>query len=270
MKHALTRTIITGIIAAAILASRAAEGRLDLNLNPAWRFQAGDQNGEPWSANYDDSAWDIISLPHSLELFSANLDGFPEHGRTTGWYRRQLQVPSAWLAKRVFIEFRGAMQATTLWVNGKAAGTYAVSGYDTFSFDITKFLHEGTNVLAVQVDNRVNRDIPPDGQNMDYILLGGLYRDVFLHVTDPVHLTFPWEAAQAGIRLTCSPSASAAGRSPSPQGQSGSDGEGRGEGELRRVRDGDPHGEAAVVEAGSTVRNDSDQIQKCILRTAPR
>src|SRR5262245_54199188 len=97
----LTMALITLVIANTF-SYAAAPTRLDLNLNPAWRFQIGDQNGEPWSANYDDSAWDLVSVPHSHQLFSANLDGFPEHGRTTGWYRRQLQVPSGWLGKRVF------------------------------------------------------------------------------------------------------------------------------------------------------------------------
>jgi beta-galactosidase len=169
----------------------AAESHLKLNLNPVWRFHLGEPEGEPTAVSYDDSKWDIVSLPHSHEIFSARLIGFQDRGRNVGWYRRELHVPSDWRGRKLFLEFQGAMQTTALWVNGRKVGDYAVSGYDSFDFDITPYVSEGTNVLAVKVDNRRNPDIPPDGVEADYILFGGLYRDVFLHVTDPVHLTFP-------------------------------------------------------------------------------
>jgi beta-galactosidase len=161
----------------------------------------GQPVGDPTKANYDDGKWDVVSLPHSHEIFDANLDGFKEHGRNVGWYRRGLEVPVDWLARKVFLEFKGAMEATTVWVNGNPAGSYAVSGFDSFDFDISPLLRAGRNVITVEVDNRVNPQIPPDGEQMDYVLFGGLYRDVFLHVTDQIHVTFPWEAQQAGVRL---------------------------------------------------------------------
>lgn len=178
------------------------ESHRTINLNPIWRFHLGSLTNEPTKADYDDSSWDIVSLPHSEEIFSANVTGFRQRGRTFGWYRRELDVPEQWLGKREFLEFQGAMEATTLWVNGKPVGKYAVSGFDSFDFDITQYLKPGKNVIAVEVDNQVNPVLPPDGREMDYLLFGGLYRDVFLHVTDPVHLTFLWEGRQAGVRLT--------------------------------------------------------------------
>ncbi|SPE62827.1 Glycoside hydrolase family 2 (fragment) [Verrucomicrobia bacterium] len=226
-----------GLLAAASLASvAAAQSRLTININPAWRFHLGDPGGTPYGTEYDDATWDTISLPHSHELFSANLQGFQERGRTVGWYRRQLQVPADWKGKKLFLEFQGAMQATTLWINGQRAGEYAVSGYDSFDFDISPYVKEGKNLLAVQVDNRPNGELPPDGEKTDYILFGGLYRDVFLHVTDTMHLTFPWEKRQAGVRLTL-PEVSEAG---------------------------------AVVQAESTVRNESGQPRTCTLVTEIR
>src|SRR4051794_37366688 len=144
MKHTLLTAFNAACIATASLSGGAAQSRVAINLTPAWRFQPGDPSPgtqaraeQPWSADYDDTTWDIVSLPHSHKLFSASLDAFSEHGRQTGWYRRQLYLPSAWLGKHVFTEFRGAMQATKLWVNGEVAGSYAVSGFDSFSFDIT-------------------------------------------------------------------------------------------------------------------------------------
>jgi beta-galactosidase len=218
------------------LNTNAIESRLKINIDSVWRFQLGEPVGKPYAADYDDSKWNIVSLPHSHELFSANLTGFQEHGRNVGWYRRELQVPTDWLGKKLFLEFQGAMQTTALWVNGQHVGDYAVSGYDSFDFDITPYIKTGKNVIAVEVDNRVNPEIPPDGKTIDYILFGGLYRDVFLHVTDPMHLTFPWEATNAGVRLT-----------------------------LPTVSE-----KEAVVQAESTVRNESAQARQCILVTEIR
>lgn len=230
-------TAVTGLclslIAVVSTEGQAAEIHTRTNLNPVWRFQVSDASQDCSAADFDDSKWDIVSLPHSLELFNASLAGFKEHGRGVGWYRRELTVPTDWRGRKLFLEFRGAMEATELWVNGKKAGEYAVSGYDSFDFDITPFVKPGTNMIAVRVNNQVHPEIPPDGQEADYILFGGLYRDVFLHVTDPVHLTFPWEATQAGVRITLP--------------------------EVSR--------EQAVVQAEATVRNESSQPCKCVLVT---
>lgn len=178
------------------------ESRIRLNINPVWRFHLGPLSSPPVQPAFDDKAWETVSLPHTHQVFSADLTGFVEHGRQVGWYRRILLKPDAWKGKRVFLEFQGAMQTTKLWVNGKAIGEYATSGYDSFHFDVTESLQTGPNQLAVCVDNTVNPNIPPDGQKTDFIQFGGLYRDVHVVVTDPLHVTFPWEDKQAGIRLT--------------------------------------------------------------------
>jgi beta-galactosidase len=196
-----------------------------------WRFQSAEAKDSTTVVGFDDSAWILVSLPHSFALYNANLDGFKESGRTVGWYRRQLAVPAEWTGKKLFLEFQGAMQATTLWVNGAKVGEYTVSGYDSFDFDITRQVKAGTNVLTVKVDNTPNPNLPPDGGPIDYTLFGGLYRDVFLHVKDPVHLTFPWSSKQAGVRLTL-PEVSA---------------------------------EQAVVQVESTIRNEFDKPRTCTL-----
>lgn len=221
------------MVALAVTLVQAGESRLRLNINPAWRFALGDPAGTPSAMDFNDAQWDVVSLPHTHTVLPADLSGFKESGRNVGWYRRSIDVPAAWSGKRVFVEFQGAMQTTKLWVNGAAAGEYAVSGYDSFSFDITAGLKAGKNLLAVRVDNTVNAVIPPDGNKADYMLFGGLYRDVHLVVTDPLHITFPWEAKEAGIRLT-----------------------------LPEVT-----ADKAVVKADATVRNDSSRKQACAVLT---
>jgi hypothetical protein len=53
-------------------------GRLSLSLNPAWRFCSGSPEGSAFAVEFDDSKWDLVSLPHSQDLFGANLAGFGE------------------------------------------------------------------------------------------------------------------------------------------------------------------------------------------------
>lgn len=191
------------LIAAITTSGHSAESsRTRININPVWRFHSGDPAAQPVAADADDSKWQVVSLPHSHRIFPADLSGFPEHGREVGWYRRTLNVPASWSGKKVFLEFQGAMQVTRLWVNGNDAGEYSTCGYDSFHFDITRHLKPGPNTLAVRVDNTSNPDVPPDGRKTDFMQFGGLYRDVHVVVTDPVHITFPWEDTKAGIRLT--------------------------------------------------------------------
>ena len=187
-------------LAAALLPLAAADPRLTTSINPGWRFWLGEAPTEAVQASFDDRAWDLVSLPHTLEVFGPDLKDFPERGRNLGWYRRTIDVPAG--NKRVFLVFGGAMQTTQVWVNGKVAGAYAVSGYDSFHVDITPLVKPGRNLVAVRVDNTPNPDIPPDIRKTDFIQFGGLYRGVDLVLTDPVHITFPWETEQAGIRLT--------------------------------------------------------------------
>jgi beta-galactosidase len=176
--------------------------RVRHSLNTGWQVRSEDPGAEGWQRTLAGSGWDWVSLPHSEGLFDVNLRNFGREGRRVTWYRRSLVVKPEWAGKKLFLEFQGAMQDTTVWVNGEEVGRYAVSGYDPFHFDISQAARAGTNVVAVRVDNRPNRELPPDGTSTDYILFGGLNRDVVLHVTDPVHITFAWEAREAGVRLT--------------------------------------------------------------------
>ena len=257
MKHSETNTInmvsVNKLLGAALVSlgllaltgSTATAGespRQTININPVWRFTLGDP-AEAFKAEFDDRGWDIVSLPHSHELYAADLSNFlgkefPKDdvsfaGRKVGWYRRTINIPSAALNGKVFLVFQGAMETTKLWVNGKAAGEYAVSGYTSFHFDLTPLLRPGTNMLAVRVDNTVQKDIPPDGAKCDYALFGGLYRDVDLIFTKTPHVTFPWEGTNAGVRLTLP--------------------------EVSR--------EKTVVQIETALRNDSDHAVKCTLVT---
>ena len=238
-----TALLSLGLLAFANSSVIASESpREKLNINPVWRFTLGDPT-EASTADFDDSGWDIVSLPHSHELYAADLSNFlgkdfPKDdvsfaGRKVGWYRRTIDIPRSVLKGKVFLVFQGAMETTKLWVNGKPAGECLVGGYTSFHFDITSLLQPGKNRLAVRVDNTVQKDIPPDGAKCDFALFGGLYRDVDLIFTGTPHVTFPWEGPKAGVRLTLP----------------------------------DVSQEKAVVQIETALRNDTDQAVKCTLVT---
>lgn len=193
----MAMTILSGLIAPTAMGA----SRETLNINPVWRFKVGDP-ADAGKAVYDDSSWELVSLPHTHRIIASTLMNFKEEGRIVGWYRRDIVISKKALKGKVFLVFQGAMESTKLWVNGKEVGEYAVSGYDSFHFDITQFLQQGKNKLAVRVDNTEQKTLPPDGSKRDFVLFGGLYRDVDLVFSGNQYVTFPWESAKAGIRLT--------------------------------------------------------------------
>src|SRR5260221_9871740 len=80
------------------------------------------------------------------------------------------------------------MTASTVWINGERLGEYK-GGYTPFSFELTAHLDwEGDNVLAVDVDSSERSDIPPFGNEIDYLTFGGIYREVWLRVVPQTFL----------------------------------------------------------------------------------
>lgn len=221
------------LLVIALLFSAASFAREAISLNPGWHFLLGDPGEKSAAETFSTEGWDLVSLPHTHEIFPSDLAGFKARGRNIGWYRRDFSVAQEWSGRRLFLVFHGSMQSTKVWVNGRPAGEYSVSGYDSFHFDVTSLVRPGKNSLAVRVDNTVNPDIPPDFLKTDFMQFGGLYRDVDLVVTDAVYVTFPWEAKAAGLRFTL-PEISVAN---------------------------------AVLAAETTVRNTTPRLQSVLVRT---
>ncbi len=181
--------------------------RTKTRINQNWKFQLGNPEAENYTTNLDDSTWKTVNIPHTLELTSLTLDNLNDEKtqlvfhRKVGWYRKTISVSDS--NKKVFLEFEGAHQITDLWINGKHVGKHAVGGYTPFHFDITNFVEKGkNNQITILVDNRRNEMIPPDPGPFDYVKFSGLYRDVYLVETNPVHVTFNWESLNSGVNIT--------------------------------------------------------------------
>jgi len=80
------------------------------------------------------------------------------------------------------------MTASTVWLNGIRLGEYR-GGFTPFSFELTPHLDPlGDNVLAVEVDSTERPDIPPFGDQLDYLTFGGIYREVSLRLVSTCFL----------------------------------------------------------------------------------
>jgi len=183
MKRFFSFVILLSLLAVVTPVRAADSLRQRLNINREWRFQFGDQAGAEAIA-YDDSNWDSIGLPHS---FSAPYFQGKDFYTGFGWYRKNFDIPASWSGKRLFLEFDGAFQDAEVFVNGKPVGHH-LGGYTGFSIDITSASQPGKNVFAVRLNNNWNPRLAPRAG--DHIFPGGIYRDVWLVVTDPLHVTW--------------------------------------------------------------------------------
>ena len=143
--------------------------------------------------NYDDSGWQHVTLPHDWAItgpFDRNGSGgmgrLPSAG--VGWYRKKLIIPASDTGKCFFLDVDGAMSYAAVWINGQLAGGWPY-GYASWRIDLTPFIMPGkVNQLAIRLDN------PPESSR--WYPGGGLYRNVWLTKTLPVHV------AQWGTYLT--------------------------------------------------------------------
>lgn len=175
--------------------------RLHCRLSDGWRFHRGDVSGA-YGPGFEDTGWRTITVPHDWSIEDLPLDE-PTTGERSGpfdssavgtggvaytlggvgWYRRTLDLDPAWQGKRVSIRFDGVYMNAEVWLNGVRLGAHPY-GYTAFSFDLTPYLSfEGPNVLAVKVDS--------SGRTSRWYCGSGVYRHVWLTVTEPVHVA-PW------------------------------------------------------------------------------
>jgi beta-galactosidase len=161
-----------------------AQSREIFTLQKDWKFIKG--NPEKASeTNFDASAWQDVTIPHDWaisEPFIIDGDGntgkLPWKGQ--GWYRKKLEIPSAYKNKRIILIFDGVMAFPKVYINGKLAGEWDY-GYNSFHIDVTDYVNfGGENILAVHADTRKHDSRWYPG--------GGIYRKVQLLVVNPIHV----------------------------------------------------------------------------------
>lgn len=155
------------------------------NFNKDWKFYLG-TSSSAHSKNFDDSAWSDVDLPHDFSITqSFTTSGEAESGFLpggTGWYRKTFTMPAETEGKISLLNFDGVYMHAYVYVNGNFVGEHHY-GYTAFAVDITDYLIcDGVteNVIAVKAVNNIPSSRWYSGS--------GLYRDVSLIVTDPIHV----------------------------------------------------------------------------------
>ena len=144
---------------------------------------------------FDDSEWRQLNLPHDWGIegsFDPYLAGetakLPWFG--IAWYRKHLPIAAEDRGRQFYLDIDGAMSYATVWCNGRFVGGWPY-GYTSFRLDLTPYLNVGgDNVLAIRLDN--------PNESARWYPGGGLYRNVWLVKTSPVHV------AQWGTFVTTS------------------------------------------------------------------
>ncbi|HEX3790873.1 MAG TPA: glycoside hydrolase family 2 TIM barrel-domain containing protein [Pseudonocardiaceae bacterium] len=183
--------------AGALTSATTAAPNRSIDFDPGWKFVLVNANGvtDPTGAYtdapdpaFDDSTWRTVNVPHdwSIELLpvqsatTSSGTGFFPGG--LAWYRKTFTLPKTLAGKRVSIEFDGVYMNSYVYLNGQLLGNHPYA-YTGFSFDLTGRAHtDGVtpNVIAVSVQNQLPSSRWYPGS--------GIYRNVRLVVTDPVHV----------------------------------------------------------------------------------
>ena len=164
-------------------------------LSDGWRF--GEVPEEvpkaDWAgAGADEAGWAEVSLPHCVAPLSWR-DWDPATWERTFCYRRHFAPPEAFAGLRAFVDIDGAMTKATVALNGHQLGVH-LGGYLPFSYEVTDYLAEGENVLAILLDARFDINVPPNlpapgtHDDIDYFEPGGIYREVSLRAVPQIFI----------------------------------------------------------------------------------
>lgn len=161
--------------------------RKTIDLNFGWKYSETCTD-EMLLAGYDDSSFETVDIPHANKEIPYNY--FDEATfQFVSCYRKYFKLPEeAYLpGKKVFLRFEGAANFAEVFINGKAAGSHK-DGYTPFSVDITPYINKNRNVIAVRLDSTERPEIPPFGNVVDYLVYGGIYREVSIEILDEIHI----------------------------------------------------------------------------------
>ena len=176
----------TILMTAALLAALASQARERSSFDQGWRFLLAD-SAQMATAEYNDTWWRLLDVPHDWAREGDFFVGHPSGAGGgalpggIGWYRKTFTLSDYDSARdRYFLEFDGVYMNSTVYVNGQIVG-FRPYGYSSFEYDITPYLRQGENVVAVRVDNS-------DQPNSRWYSGCGIYRHVWLTKTAPVHV----------------------------------------------------------------------------------
>lgn len=179
---------------------------LRYDMNGLWKFAyAKNQSLAPCgfgAADYNCKGWDEIRVPAHIQMegydvpiytnttYPWEADEFikpgevPEIFNPVASYVKYFTIPENMKNKRVCISFQGVESGFALWLNGHYVG-YSEDTFDPSDFELTDYIVEGENKLAVRVWKWTSSSWCED---QDFYRFSGIFRDVFLYVVPCTHV----------------------------------------------------------------------------------
>jgi len=179
---------------------------LRFDLNGSWKFHytvnPASRPAAFYRTDFDCSAWGHIEVPGHIQLQGHGRpqyvntmypwDGhhelrppaIPEHDNPVGSYVRTFRLPESMRNRPVGISFQGVESAFYVWLNGEFVG-YSEDSFTPAEFDLTPYLSDGDNKLAVEVYQRSTGGWLED---QDFWRFSGIFRDVYLFTAPDAHV----------------------------------------------------------------------------------
>jgi beta-galactosidase len=170
--------------------SKTGPAQLQFPLDQDWRF-GGKFSAAAVTPQFDDRDFSTIVLPHCVAKLSwQNWD--PAMWEEVWIYRRHFSLPKEFKHRRVFLDFDGVLVGAAPVINGQALPEH-LGGYLPFHYEVTNWLMEKNNVLAVAIDSRWS-NVPPEGNrngpsSVDFLEPGGIPRSVALRAVPLVFIS---------------------------------------------------------------------------------
>lgn len=179
---------------------------LIMSLNGIWKFSYAVNMDSTVSGferdGYDCKCWADIRVPAHIQMEGYDIpqyantqypwDGreevepgeIPERFNPVASYVKYFEVPQSMKGKEIRIAFEGVESGMALWLNGSYVG-YSEDSFTPSEFDLTPYLREGENKLAVQVFKWTSSSWCED---QDFFRFSGIYRDVYLYAVPCAHM----------------------------------------------------------------------------------
>ncbi|MEI6217698.1 MAG: glycoside hydrolase family 2 TIM barrel-domain containing protein, partial [bacterium] len=169
-----------------------------IDLNHGWLFQQK-RASRSWMRGGDSSACWNVDLPHCWNAHDTFQDKV-EYYRGHGAYRKTFTMePDAFAtdSQGVWVlETEGFYGTGEVWLNGRKVAE--IDGeYLGFSLDVSGYLAQGENLLAIRLTNRCRSFVLPGIAMPDFLLHGGLAGRMFLRLQPHVHIE------RSGLQVTC-------------------------------------------------------------------
>ncbi|TCN26635.1 glycoside hydrolase family 2 TIM barrel-domain containing protein [Mesobacillus foraminis] len=187
-------------------AKQASSMNLRHSLNGSWKFHYSvNPASRPeafYQPEFDSNGWGDITVPGHIQLQGHGKpqyvntmypwDGLadirppeiPQDRNAVGSYVKVFEVPEIMENKPVYISFQGVESAFYVWLNGAFVG-YSEDSFTPAEFDLTPFLLDGENKLAVEVYQRSTGSWLED---QDFWRFSGIFRDVYLYTVPEIHV----------------------------------------------------------------------------------